>query len=201
MKRKKAFTLVEIVISLMVAGFIGFLVFRHYMISQFYSSVNKMDNNIINILENAVMNPVEGYVNGTGGDCSSNNTYEGLSAARAIDCIGWSRTYPYKGVKSTDGTKSYIYTLLRNYSKDGEGCKLYLGANPNDDTSFYVFLDCSNLDSAYAGYKGYIERKVNADLRNALSTIVQNTYFNATSLYNTTGGNSKDGKIGFLLKK
>jgi len=198
---KKAFTMIEIVMSVVIAGFITFLALKHYMTSQFYSAVNKMDNNIINILDNAVMNPVQGYVNGSGGDCSVNNTYSGLSAARAIDCIGWKNAYPYGGTKSTDGTKSYVYTLLKDYAGNGQGCKLYLGENPSDNTSFYVFLDCSNLNSPYSKYKGYIEKKLNADLRTKFNTIVQNTYFDATSLYNTTGGNSKDGKIGFLLKK
>ena len=198
---KRAFSLVEILFAVVVTGFIGALAIKEYLINRFYSAVNQMDKNIINILNNAVMNPVEGYVNGTGGDCSLNNTYEGLSAARAIDCIGWSYAYPYGGEKTTDGTQSWIYTLLKEYAGNGYGCKLYLGENPSDNTSFYVFLDCSNLNAPYSYYKGYIERKVNADLRNAFGTIIRATYFDATSLYQTTGGNDKDGKIGFLFKK
>ena len=198
---KKAFSMIELVMTIIISGFIAYLGYSHYRVSQFYSAVNKMDEDIANILENAVMNPVQGYVNGAGGDCSTNNTYSGLSAARAIDCIGWGNAYPYKGVKSKNGTLSYIYKLLKDYAGNGNGCKLYLGENPSDNTSYYVFLDCSDLDSAYSNYKAYIEKKVNADLRNKFTTIIQNTYFNATSLYNTTGGNPKDGKIGFLLKK
>ena len=198
---KKGFTMIELIMTMIISGFIAYLGYTHYRTLQFYSAVNEMDNNIANILENAVMNPVQGYVNGAGGDCSLNNTYTGLSAARAIDCIGWSNTYPYKGTKSTDGTQSYVYNLLKDYAGNGEGCKLYLGENPSNDTSYYMFLDCSNLDSAYSSYKGYIEKKLNADLRNKFSTIIQSAYFDATSLYNLSGGNSKDGKIGFLLKK
>ena len=198
---KKAFTMIELVMTIVSTGFISFLLFKHFMTSQFYSSVNKADTQIVSILENVVMNPVKGYVNGAGGDCSSNNTYKDLSAARAIQCIGWKNVYPWEGTKSNDGTKSYIYEILKDYVGGGQGCKMYLGSNSSDSDSYNVFVDCSNLDSAYSSYKPFIEQKLNSDLRNSLGPIVQKTYFNADSLYSTTGGNNKDGKIGFLLKK
>jgi hypothetical protein len=163
-----------------------------------------MCQNVTDILNNAVMDPIEGYVNGSGGYCSINNTYKDLTAVRAIKCRGWDNYFLLDGDTSAnnkDGSNNYIKGLLKEYTVNGEGCYLYLDDDPNDSTYYYVFLDCSNLTPGYKHYKGYIERKINAYLKNKFSALIQDTYFNAKAVNILLGGNDKDGKIAFLIKK
>ena len=200
---KKGFTLIEVVISLVIASVIMSLSYTYYTQHKWMNSVNRMCQNIFYVLDKGVMDTVKGYINGTGGDCSDDHTYTDLSAARADDCAGFTSIYPYGGTKSTDGNESYMTKFLRNYTPNGDGCKLYLDDNNNSSDEFYMFLDCSNIN--YEGgsdrAKKYIEQKINSYMQINFSTIYQSVDFNATAIDKPTGGNDHDGKLRILFKK
>ena len=193
---KRAFTLMEIVFVILSIGLLSYYTLSGTRQNNFYAGINNLNNDIANILDNAVMNSTTGYVNATGGDCSNDNSYVNLTSKRAIDCIGWSSAYPHSGL----GTSSYVYKLLKNYTTNGNGCKLYLKEKSSEE--YYVYLDCSNINFAPATRsKKYTEDKVEYGINNHFSTIIEATYRNATSIDNTSGGNDHDGKISFLMKK
>ena len=198
---KKAFTLFELIITILIASIITSLSYTYYAQNRWLSDVNKMNKNIFYLLDNGVMNTVTGYINGTGGDCSNNNDYTDLSAARMIDCVGYNGTYPYSGTKSTDGTQSYLTNFLKNHTKNANGCKLYLDDKSSNE--FYMFLDCSNInyDNGSNRAKKYIEQKVNAYMKINFSTIYQSADTKSTAINNNSGGTDDDGKIRILFKK
>ena len=200
---RQGFTLLELVFVLILLTLSSVYTFNYVRQQNFYRSINHTLNDISNILNNAVMDTVKGYVNGTGGDCSNGNNYVGLSAARVIDCIGWSNAYPYKGTKSTNGSESYIVGFSKEYTTS-DGCHLYLDNNGLQSDQYYVFIDCSNIN--FSGnpnkrFTGYVEDKINYIINKNFSTIVQRVDRDAVSLSDKNSGTDNDGKIGFLMKK
>jgi UDP-galactopyranose mutase len=197
---KKGFTLLDIVMSIIVASLITAFMMKDYSHNQWLTSVNKMNDEIINIVDNGVMNSQSGYINQSGGDCSSDLTYTNISAGRVVECNSWSGAYPYLGTKNTLGTDSYI-TLMKEYTANAVGCRLYIDDASTE--SFYLYLDCSAVNYQYgdAPIKAYVEQKFLSNVKNKFSTIYQSVDLNATSVNLNSGGTIYDGKIRVLLKK
>ena len=192
--------MLELVFVIIIIGMFSYYALQKKNDADFYNSVNSFLTNVDNILNNAVMDTVTGYVNGTGGDCSNDNSYTDLSAGKAIDCVGWSTTYPYDGIKDDDGKDSYIVGLLKNYTVSGSGCKIYLDDIASDE--YYVFFDCSNINrEPIDRYKKYIEDKLIYNITSNFSTIYQSVDRDSTAIDNDSGGNDHDGKIRFKMKK
>lgn len=200
---RKAFTMLEIIFVIIISGVLGSIVYKHQLEKDFNSSVNVFLTSLSSILNNGVMDINRGYINSTGGDCSNNSSYKDLTAARVVDCMDWNATHPYGGVKNTVGQDSYIYKLLKAYTTNAEGCRLYLKQNGTIEDEFFVFLDCSriNYSEDIPKYKKYIEEKLNSFIMTSFSTIAKNSYPLATNINNTSGGTTDDGMIKFLFKK
>lgn len=198
---KKAFTLFEIIVTILIITVIASLSYSYIKQNKWQSDVNIIDKNIFFLLDKGVMNTTTGYINGTGGDCSNNNDYTDLSAARMVDCADYNRTYPYLGTKSTDGTESYLTNFLKNYTSNADGCKLYL--NDKSTNEFYMFLDCSNInyENGSSRIKKYLEQKVDSYMKINFSTIYQSSDTQSTAIDNDSGGTNDDGKIRILFKK
>ena len=196
---KKAFTMMELVMVLITSTVLTSYGWQTWKNEQWYSSVNEMNENIAKILDKAVMDTTTGYINASGGDCSSSFEYTDISAARAIDCIDWSQTFPYDGTKSTNGTESYIKGFLKTYSSSLDGCKLYIDDKSTNE--YYIYLDCSNLSYGNDAQKKFVEQKLSSYLKSNFSTIYQSTDFSSTGITNNSGGNDKDGKVRLLFKK
>ncbi len=200
-KKKSAFTLIEIIITILLSSLIASLSYKYYQQNRWFGALNVLDKNILFLLNNGVMDTAIGYVNGTGGDCSSGNNYIDISAGRMIDCVGYGSSFPYGGTKNTNGSSSYVKIPLSDYMPTGETCKMYLDDKSSDE--YYMYIDCSavNYDEGSSRAKKTIENKINAYLRKNLVTIYQSVNFNATSVTNPNGGNSSDGKLRILFKK
>ena len=200
---KKGFTLIEIIISIIIAAMIGAYVLTGKQKSDFTSAVSNFANNLVSMIESGVIDSTVGYANGSGGDCSSSNDYTDISAGRVKDCVGWK--YSIGGTKNTTGTDSYFEgaNFLRAYTNNGEGCKVYFDEDGSDPQTFYMFVDCSNLD--YDGgsprYKKYVEDRVDFVLQSKLSTVYQNTKREATAIDNDSGGSADDGMLRIEFKK
>lgn len=201
--KKRAFTMIELIFVIIAVGIIGSLAWQAQTKKEFNNNVNTFLSGVSNILNNGVMDINNGYINSTGGDCSSNSSYKDLTAARVVECLDWNTTHPYGGIKNTVGQDSYIHKLLKNYTTNAEGCRLYLKQNGTTEDEFLVFIDCSRLNYSQdpTKYKKYIEERLNSFVINTFSTIVKNTYPLATNVNNTSGGTATDGMIKFLLKK
>jgi len=199
---KKSFTLFELVFVIFIISILGYYTLQMKQTNDFYESVNKFLNDVNNILNNAVMDTTTGYINGTDGNCSDSvGSYADLTSARAIECAGWGKAYPYIGnINTTDATQSYI-TLLKEYT-NGQGCKIYLDDDSSDTTKFYIFIDCSNLNYANQDrYKAFIEEKLVHNFLENYSTIYQTIERESTAIDNSTGGSKTDGKLRILMKK
>lgn len=199
-KNKKAFTLIEIIMSIAIVSIIASLGYIYKKQSDFYSAVNDMNQKLFYIIDAGTMNTITGYINATGGDCSNTYEYTDLSAGRMIDCNDWNSIYPYSGTKSTDGTESYIVSFLKEYMPSGSGCNLYLDEKDTDE--FYMFLDCSNINfDSDNRRKKFIEQKVLSYMKDNFSTIYQSVDMQSTAVDNDSSGTDEDGKIRILFKK
>lgn len=205
---KKAFSLFEVILALIAISGIMYLFFNMKRKNDFYESINNFAQKIDLIIKEAVTNPVEGYINGKGGYCSSDTSYAGLTAGRAIKCVGWNTNiFPISGASinasSASPSKEYIYGLLKGETSKG-GCKVYLKPDNNDLTEFYLFIDCSNLNYSNDNRdKALFESKMIYNLKNAFPNMLQEIYPDAISI-DTIGsdnsGTKSDGKIGFKFK-
>lgn len=202
-KHRKAFTMIELIFVIIAVSILGMFAYQAQTKKEFNNSVNTFLSGVSSILNNGVMDINNGYINSTGGDCSSNSSYKNLTAARVVDCLDWNATYPYGGIKNTIGQDSYFHKLLKTYTTNAEGCRLYLKQNGTTEDEFLVFIDCSriNYSQDVPKYKKYIEERINSFVINTFSTIVKSNYPLATSIDNITGGTANDGMIKFLLKK
>lgn len=197
---KKGFTLLEIAMSIIVVTLITSYMMKDNSHNQWLTSVNKMNEEIVNIVDNGVMNSNMGYINQTGGDCSNDLTYTDISAGRVVDCNSWGGAYPYMGTKNLLGADSYI-PLMKEYTTDAIGCGLYIDDFTSE--SFYLFLDCSSVNYQYgdASIKAYLEQKFLSNIKTKFSTIYQTVDTHATTVNLGSGGTTTDGKIRVLLKK
>ena len=200
---KKGFTLIEIIISIIIAAVIGAYILSGKQKSDFTSSVSDFASNLVSMIESGVIDSTVGYANGSGGDCSSSNDYTDISAGRVKDCVGWN--YSIGGTKNTTGTDSYFKgaNFLRAYT-NGQGCKVYFDEDGSDPQIFYMFVDCSALDydGGSSRYKKYVENRVDFVLRSKLPTIYQDTDRKASSIDDTSSsGSEDDGKIKIKFKK
>lgn len=198
---KKGMTLLELTLSIVVLSLGLYYAANSYRYNDWLSSVNKLTEDIVTIVDKGVMNSVSGYINSSGDPCSSSPHYTDISAARVVECNKWNNTFPYVGTNTTIGKDSYINKLLKNYTSNGDGCKLYI--DDKDTVSFYVFVDCSNLnyDNGNIKYKKYVEQKILSKTKESFSTLFQSTDILSTAIDNNTGGTDFDGKIRILIKK
>lgn len=198
---KGGFSLLEIAFSIILMVVVLSLSMIEWNKNDWYSSVNKMNKDIYTILDKGVMNNVTGYINSSGGDCSTSAHYNNISAGKVIDCNEWDKVFPYDGTKSDDGTESYVHKLLKTYTDGGEGCKLYIDDLSSD--SFYYFIDCSNLnyDGGASRYKTYIEEKILSFAKESFSILFQGVDRESIGIDNDTGGTISDGMLRILIKK
>ena len=193
----KGFTLIEVLIALIISTLSGIIFYKYKLDQNYNEDIKQMNTKIDSILNSAVMDTTKGYINGEGGDCSNDNTYKDLTAGRAIKCIGW-EDKPYKlDGDEDDASDSNIYALLPTHTKNGEGCRLYMKDKSDDE--YYFFVDCSSMNKDRK--KQLFESMIQYNIKSNFSTILEETYPNAISINNTTGGDETDGKIMFLMKK
>ena len=198
---KQAFTMIELIFTIIATAIIMALTYNYYSQNRWVQAVDKLSKNIYFLANKGVMNTTIGYINATGGDCSSDNSYTNLTAGRMLDCTGYSSAFPVGGVKSNNATQSWVTNLLVQYMPSGKTCKLYFADKSSNE--YYIFLNCSNLD--YEGgsnrAKKFLEQKVNSYIKSNLSTIYQSVDFDSTAINNNTGGNDHDGMLRILMKK
>lgn len=201
MKMKKAMTLLEITMAVIAASVIMYLSAQSYKSTDWLNSVNKLTDDIVNILDKGVMNNVTGYINSSGDPCSNSFHYTDISAARVVECNNWNNVFPYEGTNTKIGKDSYITKLLKNHTANGDGCKMYI--DDKDSSSFYFFVDCSNLnyDNGSQKYKKYVEQKILSKTKDSFSTLFQSADLLSTAIDNNTGGTEYDGRIRILIKK
>ena len=194
MIKKRAFTLIEIIIALIISAIIGVYVFKQRSYTNFKESVEEFGKQVVKIISVGVMNNTVGYANGSGDPCSDNKDYfDGISASKVLDCVGWDSKFE-NHTDYFDGVK-----LLGAYSSDGKGCKLYFDSTGSNTTKFKLFVDCSNITFGNdKKYKKYVENRLEYILKssNEVADSIADVNHTATSL-NADGGSDDDGKVLF----
>lgn len=199
-KNKKGFTLLELVFVLVISAIMANIALHEYEEHMYQQRLKVFTNNIDAIINYAIIDSKTGYVNGSGGYCSDDNTFKDITSCRAIKCASLEHTYVlYEKNNKCDKNQSdsYVKKMLL-VDTDGKGCNLYTKPDSDDDSIFYVYIDCSNLNSNRK--KTNIENLLAYNIKTNFNIILQNTYKNATSIDNTDGGNENDGKISFKFK-
>jgi len=200
-KSKKAFTLIEIIIALVISAMIGAYMLAQKQKSNFTSDVDKFAQTLVSMIQNGVIDSTVGYVSSS---CNGNGDYHDISASNIKDCTGWNN-YTIGGTSGDDGSQNWFegQNLLRQYTSGGDGCKVYFDEDTGDTTIFYMFVDCSNLnyDNGADRYKKYVEDRVGYFLESSLPTVFQSKDENAIDITGTGGGDDKDGMVLLKFKK
>ena len=195
MIKKRAFTLIEIIIALIISAIIGVYIFKQRSYTNFKESVEEFGKQVVKIISVGVMNNTVGYANGSGDPCSDNKDYfDDITASRVLECVGWTSKFN-KHTDYFDGVK-----LLGAYSTDGKGCKLYFDSTGSNTTKFKLFVDCSNIDFGHnKRYKKYVENRLEYILKsnNEVADSIAEVKHNAKSLDDEDSGSNDDGKILF----
>ena len=198
---KKAFTLLELIFAIVLAAIISYFGLMQYLQHLKNQRIEAFLNNVNSVINIAIIDPIQGYVNGTGGYCSDDNTYRNITACRAIKCAKLDNIfslYEKSGNCDTNYNDSYIQKLFLT-DTNGKGCNIYIKPDSSDSTIFYLYIDCSNITNSRE--RAEMEDFLKYDMRENFNLILQDIYPNATGINNINGGNSSDGKIMFKFKK
>lgn len=193
MKQRKGFMLWEIILGILIMGYLSSYLLKSDAIKTEKEKINLMYETILDIVNTSIYNQAKGYASDKGGYCSNNFDVKNISAARIKDCNSLDFNVT-RGTDDTDGSQSY-FTFLTQYSKTDEGCKVYF----NDDSSYgiAIFLDCSKIDNNL----GRIEQSFVSFMRDKKAIGFKKVYFDATSITVNTGGNSEDGKVKIVIEE
>lgn len=191
---RRGFTMIELLFVLITLGVLSIWGVKGLRYANQFSDMDNYAEELAGVLQYGVFDVYKGYVNGSGGDCSSGVNYLDISAIRVAKCSDINNTMEVVSTgDETDGTLSYFHGL-QMYSDDGAGCKTYF----DDDTatSFYMFIDC-DLDEKNEAMEGIVVSAV----RNRFPTAFVGFDEESTALDNDTGGTAFDGKVRILLEK
>ena len=197
MIKKRAFTLIEIIIALIISAIIGVYIFKEKTYSNFKESVEGFGKQVVKIISVGVMNNTVGYAQGGGDPCSDNKDYfDGISASKVLDCVGWDSKFE-NHTDYFDGVK-----LLGVYTDSGSGCKLYFDSTGSNTTKFKLFVDCSNVNfNNEQRYKKYVENRLEYILKSSdeVADSIADVKHNAISLTDESSGSEDDGNVLFYF--
>lgn len=193
MRQRKGFMLWEIILGILIMGYLSSYLLKSDAIKTEKEKINLMYETILDIVNTSIYNQAKGYASDKGGYCSNNFDVKNISAARIKDCNSLDFNVT-RGTDDTDGSESY-FTFLKQYSKTDEGCKVYF----DDDSSYgiSIFLDCSKIDNNL----GKIEQSFVSFMRDKKAIGFKKIYFDATSITVNTGGTSEDGKVKIVIEE
>jgi prepilin-type N-terminal cleavage/methylation domain-containing protein len=207
---RKAFTLVEIIIALVIASVIATYVMQQKNKNAFYDDINDFLNTIEGIINVGITDSVVGYPRGDGDStnaCGDSTDYTSITASRVVNCAGWTSKFDIEGTNTSflelNGARNYIEgtNLFAQYTDDGAGCKIYIDEDGSDKTIFIIYIDCSNVNYGQQDrYKKLVEERIASFIQTKYSLKVDTMVRDATSLTSTVGGEEDDGKLRFSIK-
>lgn len=132
---KKAFTLIEVILALIIASLASVYAIQTISKNRFNESLVDFQDTISSIVKDGIASNI-GYASGTGGNCSANLDFTGLTSQRLVNCLNWNR-FNIQADGSMMG-----WDLMQNYG----GCRVDVNVDPANTTRFFVFVDCSTID-------------------------------------------------------
>ncbi len=204
---KKAFTLIELIFVVIVITFLTFLGLKQYVEKKKANDLDALVNKIVLVTGSYVLDTNIGYLNGSGGYCSDDNTFNKVDAWRSINCAKFLNKpfSAYKGnsSESTQDACSYIEigdTVLNTDS--GTACELHF--YNNGDKTLYVEPDCHFIKNTRT--KELLEKLLISAFKKNFPSVYSSSNQNweissgnCASNGNTNGNNS-DGELQITLK-
>ena len=185
--KKKAFTLIEIILALIVASIIASYTIQTIQKNRFFTDIVKMQNKIKYIVNDGIINSL-GYPKGTGGDCSSDFAFTNLTTKRLAECLFWDSEDLQ--LNSTVPEKLIGIDLMRDYGQ----CTIETKVDVANSHQFFVYVDCSNLEIT-SKQLSLVENSIKFVFEKDLSAIHIITNDDSNGLNSSSGGNSDDGQI------
>jgi type II secretory pathway pseudopilin PulG len=225
--KKRAFTLVELLVVVSFMLIMTAQIYREYQKQIFYDDVNTYMDYLENLIKVAINDPVTGFPRNdadTTNPCGDDNSFIGITAARAFNCAGiavdrfekWDPAFSSAGTGPADvqGHLHYAqdFEFLGTHTLDAfEGCHIQLNSDtafdiPLATNQYLLYIDCSNLTygGGDPGFKRYIEDKIEY-----LITVKMQSYFVSMNrqtesirpiTYGIQSGTDDDGIIGFVMQ-
>ena len=210
---KKAFTLIEVILALLIASFASIYIIKQMGQSSFNKDVRLLQKTIKMIINDGIISK-NGYASRLGtqaaagvddlvstGSCSPDFDFNSLTTKRLATCMDWVEiAYPSPGVYATSSKRFKLSStasgvlygsgLMENYGNCYFETKVVTG----NTRQFDVFLDCSDVEYSDRS-KEYLEDAIKFVFEKELSNIYIDTDENATSLTGTFLGDDEDGQI------
>jgi len=192
-RQREGFTIIELIIAIVLIGFFSIGAMKAMAERNKKEQIEKMYQEIIEIIDNAVYNPIKGYVSDKGGSCSANYDTRNITVARVRACAGLN-TPSVEGVDPLDPEDSY-FSYLGFISDEAAGCRIYFA--PSGDYALRIFADCSYVNES----AGEIEQGLASYLRDKMGPAFKFVYGEALDLATTVGGTHADGKVLIEVQK
>ena len=186
--------LVTLFFVVAIGGYIATNSYYKWINSEKYANITGMTENIVSIVSVAIQDSTTGYMNSSGGDCSSSYSVTDISAIRVRKCAELNETIfkVTSGGDETNGDDSY-FRYLETY---GSGCKVKFDDIDSDE--YYLMLDC-DMDDTKLNFLA--EDTMILKLEKFLATSIVTFENEALDLITATGGTDTDGKIRIRLRK
>jgi len=217
---KKAFTLIELIFVAVILAILTALSIKEFINHKKSQEINSIINQIVQMTNTYVLNLDIGYLNGSGGYCSDDNTFNKIDSYRAIKCAGFeNKPYSVKTYNSdsdekngTDNKCNYIIipSKILNITKTNDNnmtaCRIHYTYDSSNTNKLYVGINCSYIKNDRR--KELLEDLlVNAFKKNFPSIYDSrnhnwevSSYTNSGCKESNTSGSIKDGEIEFTLK-
>jgi len=215
---KKAFTLIELMVTVVIMAILTTLSIKAFISNKKSEEINSIIHQIVQMTQTYVLDTQIGYLNGNGGYCSDDSTFNKVDAYRAIMCAGFKdKPYYVKNYNSDDEEKngtsnkcdyiiipSKVLNITKTDDNNMTACRIHYDFN--ESNTLYVGINCSYIKN---------ERKrqllenllVNAFKRNFPTIYEDSNHDWKVSSYTSSGcsesntsGNKTDGEIQFTLK-
>jgi prepilin-type N-terminal cleavage/methylation domain-containing protein len=150
---KKAFTMIEIILALVIASMASVYVIQTMMKQDFQEELIKFQDNLQYVIEEGIASPT-GYASGAGSPCSPTLNYANLSTTNLFNCLrvgnSWSDlvlTSPTAFI--TNGTTSGFMNTYGGHDTatglQNMGCGIQTIVDPSDNNKFNILVDCSRI--------------------------------------------------------
>lgn len=190
---KKAFSLVELVIVLLITSAIAVIALKAKFYTDERLAFNVTMEDIVGVLDYGVFSPQTGYMSGMGGDCSTGINVNNISVTRVVKCADLNSSFNITSSgDELDGENSY-FTFMEKFSDSGKGCQFSFDEMSANE--FYIFMDCDIKKNER------VENYFATSIKKAFPESFMGVDFESISLSTNTGGTKEDGMVRVLIKK
>jgi len=217
-KVKKAFTMIELIFVVVLLSILTVFSINEFINSKRNKALTDLVNSIVKVTKNYVLDLNKGYLNGAGGYCSDDNTFNKIDAYRAIQCIGLLNrpfsavTYNSSSAEESGAnsfcnyismTGSALPALKTLRTPNGKVCRIHYGFNSSDTNILYVGINCSFLEDTRE--KELLEKMIITAFRQNFPSIYESTdqkwvINEGAACSQGDNGSDSDGELKITLK-